>query len=384
MKTPIAWLNLVHEKTRLVVAIAGVAFAVILVFMNLGFLGSLAKSASQMYEQINADIYLRSPLALEISSTKPFAIERIYQARGVNGVERAMPLYLGYLQWRNPETRLSRAIFAFGINPSDPVFLIPELDSPANRAALLRPDTVLYDRLSRPEYGTQKVGTTTEARSRGIGRKVTIGGQYTFGGGFAADGTLIMTDQNFRRYFDPFPLNRVSLGLVKLRSDAELDTVVKELRQILPKDVEVITKAEIIQRDRAYWIGATSTGFIFGMGVIVSCIVGVVIVYQILYTDVSSHLRQYATLKAMGYRSRVLCAIVIQEAIILALLGYIPGFAISLGLYDLTLRATSGGLPIAMELERAILVLLLTILMCTLSGLVSLQKVINADPAEVF
>jgi putative ABC transport system permease protein len=184
--------------------------------------------------------------------------------------------------------------------------------------------------------------------------------------------------------FDPFPLNRVNLGLVKLNPDAELDAVVKDLQRILPKDVEVITQEEAIDRDREYWIGATSTGFIFGMGVIVSCIVGVVIVYQILYTDVSSHLRQYATLKAMGYRSRVLCAIVIQEAVILAILGYIPGFAISLGLYDLTLRATSGGLPIAMEFGRAIFVLLLTILMCTISGLVSLQKVISADPAEVF
>lgn len=384
MRTPIAWLNLVHEKTRLVVAIAGVAFAVILVFMNLGFLGSLAKSAIQMYEQINADIYLRSPLALEISSSKPFAIERIYQAQGVNGVERAMPLYLGYLQWRNPETRLSRAMFAFGINPNDSVFLIPELNSPANRAALLRPDTTLIDRLSRPEFGTQKTGVTTEARSSGIGRKVTIGGQYTFGGGFAADGTLIMSDQNFRRFFNPFPLNRVSLGLVKLQPDSDIDAVVKELRRILPKDVEVITKEEITDRDREYWIGATSTGFIFSMGVIVSCIVGVVIVYQILYTDVSNHLRQYATLKAMGYRSRILCAIVIQEAVILAVLGYIPGFAISLGLYDLTLKATSGGLPIAMNSGRAIFVLLLTILMCTISGLVSLQKVITADPAEVF
>lgn len=384
MRTPIAWLNLVHEKTRLVVAIAGVAFAVILVFMNLGFLGSLAKSASQMYEKIDADIYLRSPLALEISSTKPFAIERIYQARGVNGVERAMPLYLGYLQWRNPETRLSRAIFVFGINPSDSVFSIPELDSPANRAALLRSDTVLFDRLSRPEYGTQKIGVSTEARSRGIGRKVTIGGQYTFGGGFAADGTIIMSDQNFRRFFDPFPLNRVNLGLVKLQPNTNIEAVVKDLQRILPKDVEVITKAEVIDRDRAYWIGTTSTGFIFGMGVIVSCIVGIVIVYQILYTDVSNHLRQYATLKAMGYRSRVLCAIVIQEAVLLAILGYIPGFAISLGLYELTLRATSGGLPISMEFGRAILVLLLTIIMCTISGIVSLQKVITADPAEVF
>lgn len=384
MRTPLAWLNLVHEKTRLLVAIAGVAFAVILVFMNLGFLGSLAKSASMIYSVIDADIYLMSPQALELSSSKPFPIERIYQAAGIDGVERTMPLYVGYLQWRNPQTRLSRAMFVFGIKPSDRVFLMPGLQLPENQAALLRPDTVLFDRLSRPEFGPQTIGLTTEARSRGRYRKVKIGGQYTLGGGFAADGTLIMSDQNFRRFFDPFPLDRISLGLVKLKQGADSIQVSQKLRQILPNDVLVMTQEQIINHDRDYWINATSTGFIFGMGVTVSCIVGVVIVYQILYTDISNHLVQYATLKAMGYRSRYLFITVIQEAVILAVLGYIPGFAISLGLYELTLRATSGGLPIAMDFGRAIFVLVLTILMCSISGLISVQKVISADPAEVF
>lgn len=380
MRTPLAWLNLTHERTRLLVAIAGVAFAVILVFMNLGFLGSLSKAASLVYTQMDADIFLISPQTLEISTTKAFPIERIYQASGVEGVERGMPLYAGYLQWLNPETRVPRAIFVYGINPDDPVFSSGEIRSAANQTALRRPDMALMDRLSRPEFGPQTVGTVTEVDRR----RIVIGGNYSMGGGFASDGTLIMSDQNFRRYFDPFPLNLISLGLLQLRPDANPDRVVAALQKILPADVLVLTRPQMIERERAYWIGTTSTGFIFGMGVVVSCIVGVVIVYQILYTDISAHMKQYATLKAIGYRGGFLFQTVMQEALILAVLGYIPGFAVSLGLYELTLRATAGGLPISMEFGRAVTVLLLTMVMCSLSALASVRKVVVADPAEVF
>lgn len=380
MRTPLAWLNLTHEKTRLLVAIAGVSFAVILVFMNLGFLGSLAKAASQVYTQFNAEVYLLSPQTLEISTNRAFPLKRLYQAGGYPGIERAMPLYAGYLQWRNPETRKNRSIFVFGINPDDPVFISPEIRSPENQAALLRPDTALMDRLSRPEFGPQTVGTVTEVDRR----KLVIGGQYSLGGGFAADGTLIMSDQNFRRFFDPFPLDLISIGLIKLKPGVDPNQVAQTLRQVLPKDVLVLTQAEIIDRERIYWITTTSIGFMFGMGVTISCIVGVIIVYQILYTDISDHMKQYATMKAMGYRSGFLFQTVVQEGVILAVLGYIPGFAISLGLYELTLRATAGGLPIGMEFDRAIHVLLLTIGMCVISALISVRKVIVADPAEVF
>jgi putative ABC transport system permease protein len=379
-RIPLAWLNLTHEKTRLLVALAGVAFAVILVFMNLGFLGSLARAASQLYSQFDAEVFLISPQTLEISTNRAFPIERLYQAEGFAGVQRAMPVYAGYLQWRNPETRVNRAIFAFGINPDDPVFVSPELRSPASQAALRRPDTALIDRLSRPEFGPQTVGTVTEADRR----RLVIGGQYSLGGGFAADGTLVMSDQNFRRFFDPFPLSLISVGLIKLEPGVSPDQVAQALQQALPKDVIVLTQAQIIDRERTYWIATTSIGFIFGMGVTISFVVGVIIVYQILYTDISDHMKQYATLKAMGYRSGFLFRTVIQEGIILAVLGYIPGFVISLGLYELTLRATAGGLPIQMEFQRAVYVLLLTIAMCVVSALISVRKVIVADPAEVF
>lgn len=378
MRTPIAWLNLWHEKILLGVAIAGVAFADILVFMNLGFLGSVATSASMMYDQINADIYLTSPRSLDLSNSAAFSRQRIYQVAGIDGVERVMPLYIGYLMWRNPQTHLSRAMFVYGINPHDPVFVLPELQSPQHQAALNRWDTTLVDRQSRSEFGPLTIGTTTEAGRR----QITIGEQFEFGGSFAMDGNLIMSDQNFKRYFSHRLLDRINLGLIKLKPSAKVDQTANAIRQIVPPDVQVLTKQQMIERDQKFWIQTTSTGFIFTMGVMVSCVVGTVIIYQILYSDISKHLKQYATLKAIGYHGRYLFMIVIQEALLLAILGYIPGLGISLGLYDLTIRGAN--IPMIMEFGRVIYVLLLTIAMCTLSALVSVQKALTADPADVF
>ncbi|NET38405.1 MAG: FtsX-like permease family protein [Cyanothece sp. SIO1E1] len=380
MKTPLAWLNLLHERTRLLVAVAGVAFAVILIFMNLGFRGALLSTAVSVYEQFNGEVFLRSPQTLEISTTEPFPRERIYQVAGVEGVERVMPLYSGYKLWRNPETGISRSTFIYGINLQDPMFLMPEVRSPEILADLAMPNTVLMDRLSRPEFGPQTTGTITEADRR----QVKIVGQYTMGGGFAADSTLIMSDQNFRRFFDPRPLSEIDLGVIKLQPGVEPAPVAAAMRELLPRDVLVLTKEEIIGLDRDYWLTNTSIGFIFGLGVVVSFIVGVVIVYQILYTDIANHLPEYATLKAMGYRSYYLFKVVLQEAVLLAMMGYVPGLIVALGLYEMTLNATSGSLPVSMNVGRVLFVMILTLVMCSVSGLISVRKAVAADPADVF
>lgn len=380
-RVSVAWLNLLHERTRLIVAIVGVAFAVLLIFMNLGFLGALTTTTTTFYRQFNADIFLSSPKTLEISNTTVFPRERLYQAAGVPGVARAMPLYSGLLFWRNPDPpHTSRAMFVFGYNLDHSVFLMPELNTPQAQKILQQPNVVFYDRLSRPEFGPSTVGTTTEADRN----KITIAGNYSLGGGFAADGTLIMSDQNFVRYLSPRPLSLIDTGLIQLVPGSNPERVAKALRKALPADVEVFTKAEIILRDQTYWLTATSIGFIFGLGVLVSFIVGIVIVYQILYTDIRDHLPEYATMKAMGYRNRYLFQIVLHEALLLAGLGYVPGLIISLGLYELTLKATAGSLPVAMNFRRVIFVLLLTILMCSVSGLISVRKAIATDPAEIF
>lgn len=380
-RVSVAWLNLLHERTRLLVAIAGVSFAVLLIFMNLGFLGALTATTINFYEQFNAELFLSSPETLEVSTTTPFPRERLYQAQGIPGVSRVMPLYSGYVLWRNPEPpNTSKAMFAWALRPSDPVFLMPELQGADAQRTLQQSNVVLFDRLSRPEYGPGDVGTVTEADRR----QVTIGGNYSLGGGFAADGTIIMSDQNFARYLSPRPLTTVDTGLIQLEPNADPERVKRALEAALPADVEVYTKAGIMLRDQTYWITSTSIGFIFGLGVLVSFIVGIVIVYQILYTDIRDHLPEYATMKAMGYRNRYLFQIVLKEALLLAAMGYVPGLIISLGLYELTVNATAGGLPVEMNFRRMVFVLLLTIAMCSVSGLVSVRKALSTDPAEVF
>ncbi|MEM6426273.1 MAG: ABC transporter permease DevC [Cyanobacteria bacterium P01_D01_bin.128] len=352
----------------------------LLVFMNLGFRGALLSTATNIYTQIDADIFLMSPQSLELSSTTTFPIERIYQAAGIDGVERVMPLYSEYLLWRNPDTRISRAMFVYGINPTDPVFVMPELQGQAVQQQLQQPDAVLIDKLSRPEFGPQTVGLETEADRR----RVTIVGQYTLGGGFAADGTLIMSDQNFRRLFAPRPLDQINVGLIQLTPGTDLERIDQALSAQLPADVTVYTREEVIAHDRKFWLETTAIGFIFGMGVTVSFIVGTVIVYQILYTDIRDHLPEYATLKAMGYRNVYLFKLVLQESAILALMGYFPGLIASLGLYQLTVNATAGSLPVEMNTPRLVFVFILTFVMCSVSGLISVRRAMTADPADVF
>ncbi|NET54525.1 MAG: hypothetical protein F6K09_39850 [Merismopedia sp. SIO2A8] len=245
MRTPLAWLNLVHEKSRLLVAIAGVTFAVLIIFMNLGFLGALSLTASEIYSQMNADLFLFSPKTLEITNAEPIPIERIYQAAGIEGVKQTMPLYVAYAQWRNPETRINRAMFCYGVNPNDRVFTMPELNELDTPDRLRQPNTVFFDRRSRPEFGPQTLGTRTEMERR----QVEIVGHYSLGGGFASDGTVIMSDENFRRYLDPIPLSSIYFGLVQLENGVDPQQMVDVLDATLPDDVVVLTQAQLIERE---------------------------------------------------------------------------------------------------------------------------------------
>jgi putative ABC transport system permease protein len=146
--------------------------------------------------------------------------------------------------------------------------------------------------------------------------------------------------------------------------------------------VRVFTKAGLIDYELSYWQTRTTIGFIFTLGTIMGFIVGTVIVYQILYTDVSDHLPEYATLKAMGYADTYLLTVVFQEAILLAIVGFIPSLGLGMFLYANTAKAT--GLPLAMTAIRALQVLLLTMLMCSISGAIAVGKLRAADPADIF
>lgn len=382
MKIPLAWLQLSREKMRLVVALAGIGFADILMFMQLGFRDALFESAVTLHKNLEGDIFLISPQSTSTIAMKSFPSRRLYQTLGFDGVKSISSVYLGLGIWQNPETRRTRSMLILGFNPKDSVLSLPSVQK--NLDAVKLADVVLFDDASRPEFGpipqwfNQGKVVTTEVE----GHRVRIGGLFTLGASFGADGNAITSDLNFLRIFDQRTEGLIDIGVIRLEEGANVATVQSNLKRELPQDVKIFSKEEFMAFEKGYWETGTAIGFIFALGTGMGFIVGTVIVYQILYTDVSDHLPEYATLKAMGYKNSYLLIVVFQEAIILAVLGFFPGLALASGLYTLTRNATN--LPMIMTVSRAVTVFILTTIMCCISGAIAVRKLQAADPADIF
>jgi putative ABC transport system permease protein len=373
---PLAWLQLKHEPLRLVVALAGIAFAVILIFMQLGFNNALFESNVRVHAHLLADIVLISPRSPYLIAMRQFPRRRIYQALGFAGVDSVSALYVGVSTWKDPLTGKTRDVFAAGFNPSERVLDIPGIARNI--------DWFLFDAAARPEYGPIAAELSRGAPvQREVGnRRISIVGTFDLGTSFGIDGALISSDLNFLRLFPNRAEGAIDIGLVRLKPGADVRRVQQALRADLPNDVEVLTREEFMQRETAYWAQATPIGFVFAFGSIMGLVVGGIIVYQILFTDISNHLAEYATLKAMGYTNLSLVGIVLQQALILAVLGYLPGMAVAAQLYRFTAEATH--LPMRLTVPLSGAVLALTVLMCAVAGAIALRKVRAADPAEVF
>ena len=392
MRTPLAWHNLTYNKARTVVAAAGVAFAVVLVFMQLGFLGSVETTVTRFFEALNFDLLLRSPKYLHLSDTRVFALPRLYQAAEVAGVESATPVEIGLAQWRSPTSGRARNILVIGVEPERTTFRTPEIRVKTH--LLTDQQSVLIDRKSRKEFGPQNGQRFSDA-DIGIGaeisgREATIVGYFELGTGLTADGCLLVNAMAFRRFVPTHGPEEPSFGLVRLQDGADVDATAgrmrEHLRRALPGgeqgEVDVLTRAEAVRCELDRWIRETLIGIIFQLGVAVSLLVGTVIVYQVLSSDVAAHVRQYATLKAMGYTDRFLSGVVLAQAVGLALLGFLPGLAISEMLYQLT--SYLANIPIVMNGGRIVAVLAMTLAMLRAVRPGALSKVWRADPASLF
>jgi putative ABC transport system permease protein len=381
-KIPLSWLQLTREKPRLLVALAGIAFADILMFMQLGFQAALYDSTTRLHKSIRADLVLISPQGRNLMNMATFPRRRLYQAQSLAGVKSANALYVNVADWKNPQTRHKTGILVVGFDPEKSAFDLPGINENLNTIKL--PDAVLFDRSSRGDYkATIAQVDQGKTVSTEVGdRKINISGLFSIGASFGADGSLVTSDLNFLRIFPRRNPESISVGLITLQPGTDSRLTADAMQKILPNDVKVLTKQEFITFEKDYWQKNTAIGFIFSLGTMMGFIVGVIIVYQILYTDVADHIAEYATLKAMGYKNFYLLAVVFQEALILSILGYIPGIGLSIGLYSLTRNATN--LPLFMATLRAIQVLIMTIVMCVISGAIAMRKLQAADPADIF
>ncbi|AFY92111.1 ABC transporter permease DevC [Chamaesiphon minutus] len=381
-RTPLAWLQLKREPVRLAVALAGIAFADILIFFQLGLAEGLFDSVTKPYSALQGDLFLINPLFESMAVVRSFPRRRLYQAAGAGEVRSINYMYIDQGRWRNPQTLKNQSTMVFAINPNNSAIVLPEVKAHVGQLKLL--NRILYDRTGSAElFGNileplQQSGSVP-IQFNNIQTQVT--GTFVMGASFSANGNIITSHSTFLRLFPERRADQIDVGIITLKPGTNIERVQSAIRSQI-QDVLVLTHAEFVEHEKKYWQVNSPIGFLFGFGAVIGFIVGIVIVYQILYSDVSDHLPEYATLKAMGYGDGYLTSILIQESLIMAILGFIPGFVVALGLYSIATSVTF--IPILMSVNRAFLVLGLTIVMCVASGGIAMRKLQEADPADIF
>ena len=376
MKVPLAWRILSYDKRRTVLALIGIFMAILLVFVELGFFYAVPRGGLLLYDNMRFDLLLTSDQYEYQAQPGVFPLSQLERVRTSPDVAKATPIYFGFAKWKSGEGDLWPDVFLIGFDPASDVF-IP--DSIKRQAAVLdRIDTVLVDSATRPMFGPLDTGRVVEIGDR----KVTIGGQYDLGTGFMGLGVALTSSANFARLFPQRGSAIVNLGAITLKPGVDPVRAASDLQKLAGDSMRIFTRQELDAHETAYWTTRTSVGIIFGSGLLISLVVGVMIVYQIVSTQVGRQLPQFATLKAIGYRDRSLAATVSAMSLLIVIAGFIPAAAAALGLYALIRQQTL--LPVTMSEMRLLAVLAAAIGMAVVSALLSVRVLRRADPADVF
>ena len=394
MATPLSIHNLLDGGWRTVLSIVGISIAIILIFMQLGFLGAVLDTAVVFYNNLKFDLVVRSPDYYHFCDSKNFSRRYLDQIKNVEGVEAIQPYHISLGKWNYEAESVQRGMLIMGVNPEGQTFAsrTPDIKLPDTRL-LVDETSILVDEKSRPQFlgfgnkerfSTANIGLPVELNQK----RVEIAGVFRIGTGLAANGASVIHERGFQQLFPNHGPQDVSIGLIQL--DPAVHTNAQSAQAYINQKlgfgklppVEVLTREDVNSREVRHWVTNTPVGFIFITGVVVAFIVGAIIVYIVLSSDITKQIGEYATLKAMGYRNAYMSRIVLEQALILGIISYIAAFLISLILYRVV--GSAANLPITMTIDRQLVVFGSTIAMCCLSGAIAMQKLRRADPADLF
>lgn len=375
MTVAVAWNNALQNKKRTATAISGIAFSILLIFMQLGFLDGTKTAAASLFQCFDYDLGVVSDKYSFMGAPGSFDRIRLSQAMVVPEVEDWMTLSAENGWWKNPDTDIESELIIFGISLKER--FIKDPDILAGLDTISRREAVMVDLYSHNSYGDLSIGREVDIN----GRTVNIAAHFTLGVTLFSDGCVIVGNESFSR-LTSIPPRQVNYGFLRLHQGADPVAVKDRLADILPNDVMVFTRDEMIRQDQDYFIAVKPVGIIFELGVVVSFIVGVVILFQVLNTDISNRLNEFATLKAMGFKSFFIYGIGIKQALLYSLLSYFPALAFAAVIFRVV-HALSR-LPMELTLGMAAFVFSISLLMCVISCVLGLQKVRRTDPAELF
>lgn len=392
MATPLAIHNLIHGGWRTVLSIVGISIAIVLIFMQLGFLGAVTDTAVVFYDKMKFDLVATSPDYYNFVDCGKFQSNHLAQIQSVEGVAAVKPLHVSLGKWNYEAKEVQRGMLILGVDPSgDDTFLQQELNSKLTQISDRR--SILIDRSSRPRFlgednkkpfGAEHLGLEIELN----GVSCRLADLFEIGTGLASDGATIVHQEHFYEIVPGYSADHVSVALIQLAPGADPIATQHSIQQQFALSdgglgpVEILTAPQLADREVHYWQRDTPIGFIFFAGALVAFCVGAIIVYIVLSADITKQIGEYATLKAMGYRNIYLSKTVLEQAFILAVASYVAALIVSLLLYKVV--GDVAKLPITMTSTRMVFVFASSILMSFLSAMIALQKLRQADPADLF
>jgi putative ABC transport system permease protein len=378
---PLAWRQISSDRKRLVTALAGVSFGVMLMLFQLGVYKAIMEMVIRPIRALDGELMVISRNFEYLYAAERFPERRIYQVLADREVASVHPLLMSFVRWRNPDTGVDREMVVYGMHPGKNPFRIPEIA--AQSMVCANPEGILFDEMSTSDFGP----VPDRFRKGGAfycevnGRRVKVQGLFAMGQTLASSGHALTGIETLLRLSE-IPQHHCNVGVIKLQPGADPRAAAARLTHLLPADVEVVTSSELAKREQQYWEKRTPVGFITLAGMLIAMVVGAVIVYQILYTDINDHMREYATLKAMGLPDMFFMGLVVQEAAILLAIGFIPGMTISAALFRVAV--TSAGIPTRLTLVDTAIVVAMATIMCLSAGLLATRRLRSADPADIF
>lgn len=375
MKVPLAWRILTYDKRRTGLALVGIFLAILLIFVELGFFYAVPRGGLLLYDNMKFDLLLASDQYEYQAQPGSIPLSQIDRTRSAPDVQTATPIYFGFAKWKSGEAGLWPDVFVIGFDPASHIFIPDSINRQI--ATLKRADTILVDSQTRPMFGPLDTGRVVDINDR----NVTIGGTYTLGTGFMGLGVVMASTATFTRLF-PLRSGTANLGPIQLKEGIDPDRAANDLRKVIGAGAQIFTHRGLDAHETAYWTTRTSVGLIFGSGLLISFVVGIMIVYQIVSTQVSRQLPQFATLKAIGYPDRSLTATVSAMSLLIVIAGFVPAVAAAFGLYSLIRQKTL--LPVTMSEMRILAVFAAALAMAVISALLSVGGLRRADPADVF
>lgn len=388
MRTNLALQNIVSQPRKTALALAGIGVAIVLIFMQLGFLGAVQNTATTIFDKLDFDLLVRSPNYLHLADSDKFDRRILDEIAGCSGVDSVSRVQVTMGSWRNHAGQ-PHGVLLFGIETSQNPFNDPRVTADFDKLAA--PGTLLIDSKCHPDFSPadgKRFGPRDIGRSVVVSdQSLTVSGLFSMGSGLACNGAAIVSEKTFAKLAPYFRERETSLGLVRIKKGTNPNELVHRLRSRLSDSsgaapVEILQRSEVTQRELRRWIAETPIGFIFTLGVGIAAIVGTAIVYMVLANDVTARLPEYATLRAMGYSPGYLASIVMKQAAYMAIFAFVPALALSWLLYWVT--GASAGIDLSMSGGRIIGVLVLTFGICGLSGLFALKKLWQVQPADLF